>query len=181
MADFWSELGDGVAAVAPSIASAFGGPLAGMGVTWLEKALGVAPGQSAADPKGFQATLQSALANPDQVLALKKADNEFKQFCLDNDLQYEKVAAADRDSARNRQIQVKDHMPNIALILTTFGFFGMMVLMMIYDVPPQNKDMVNIMLGSLGTGWMACLTYFVGSTRTSARKDETIAGLSKPA
>ncbi len=32
MADFWSNLGDGVAAIAPTVASAFGGPLAGLAV-----------------------------------------------------------------------------------------------------------------------------------------------------
>ncbi len=180
MADFLDTIGDAVAGIAPTIASAFGGPLAGLAVTKVEEWLGIAPGASKADPKDALAKFQSALASPEQIVALKKLDTEFKQFCLDNELQLEKVAAGDRDSARNRQIQVKDSMPNVALILTTLGFFGMLAAMLHWDVPPQNKDMVNIMLGSLGTGWMACLTYFVGSTRNSARKDDTISQLAKP-
>src|SRR5260221_7436499 len=97
MADFWSTLGDGVAAIAPTVASAFGGPLAGLAVTTLEKALGVAPGTSAGDPKGFAATLQGALASPEQVLALKQADLAFQQFCKENDLKLVQADNADRD------------------------------------------------------------------------------------
>lgn len=179
MSDFLSDLGDSLAAVAPSIASAFGGPLAGLGVTWLEKALGVEPGASK-DAKSFKDTLTSALANPDQVIKIREQDYAFKQFCIDHELQLEKIEAADRDSARNRQIQVKDHMPNVLCVMVTIGFFGMMGAMLHWDVPPQNKDMFNIMLGSLGTGWTACLAYFVGSNRGSKAKDETIATLSKP-
>src|SRR5260221_6688225 len=138
MADFWSNLGDGVAAIAPTVASAFGGPLAGLAVTTLEKALGVAPGAAASDPKGFAATLQTALATPEQVLALKQADHAFKQFCLDNELQLVKADDADRDSARRRQVDAKDATPTVLALFVSVGFFGMLGAMMVWDVPPQN-------------------------------------------
>jgi hypothetical protein len=179
MADFWSNLGDGVAAIAPTIASAFGGPLAGLAVTSLEKALGVAPGASSSDSKSFQATLQAALATPEQVLALKQADNAFKQFCLDNELQLLKVDDDDRASARQRQASMKDWTPTVLALLVTVGFFGMMSVMTFRDLPIDNKDMLNVMLGSLGAAWVAVVSYYFGSSAGSRAKDEALAANAK--
>ena len=180
MADFWSTLGDGVAAIAPTVASAFGGPLAGLAVTTLEKALGVAPGAAASDPKGFTSTLQSALATPEQVLALKQADNAFKQFCLDNELQLVKADDADRDSARRRQVDLHDVTPTALAALVTAGFFGMLAIMAFHDLPTGNRDMLNIMLGSLGAAWVAVVSYYFGSSAGSRAKDQALAAATKP-
>lgn len=179
MAEFWRHLVDGVAAIAPTIASAFGGPLAGLAVTAIEKALGVEPGRSAADPKGFQATLQSALATPEQVLALRQADLAFKQFCLDNELQLVRADNADRADARARQAILHDHAPTVLAMLVTFGFFGMLGVMAFHDLPVGNRDMLNIMLGSLGAAWVAVVSYYFGSSAGSRAKDSSIAALAK--
>jgi len=179
MADFWSNLGDGVAAIAPTIASAFGGPLAGLAVTTIEKALGVAPGTSAADPKGFEAKLQSALATPEQVLALRQADLAFKQFCLDNELQLVRADNSDRADARARQTALRDATPTVLAMLVTAGFFGMLSVMAFHDLPVGNRDMLNIMLGSLGAAWVAVVSYYFGSSAGSRAKDLSIEVLAK--
>ncbi|MBV8165845.1 MAG: hypothetical protein JO021_03560, partial [Alphaproteobacteria bacterium] len=137
------------------------------------------PGSAASDPKSFQAKLQSALATPEQVLALKQADNAFKQFCLDNELQLVKADDADRDSARRRQVDAKDHTPTVLALFISVGFFGMLAAMMLWDVPPQNKDMLNVMLGSLGAAWVAVVSYYFGSSAGSRTKDTAIAALAK--
>ena len=90
-------VGDGLAAVAPTIASAFGGPLAGLAVTQIEKWIGVGPGTAKDDPKGFNAKLQAALADPAQVLELKRLDIEFEKFCKENDLQIFKTEVEDKE------------------------------------------------------------------------------------
>ncbi len=179
MADFWSTLGDGVAAVAPTIASAFGGPLAGLAVTSLEKALGVASGASSQDPKGFEAKLAAAMASPEQVLALKKADNEFRQFCLDNELKLVEADDADRASARERQATMRDWTPTVLALLVTAGFFGMLAVMAFRDLPITNKDMLNVMLGSLGAAWVAVVSYYFGSSAGSRDKDAALAAAAK--
>lgn len=175
MADFWSNLGDGVAAIAPTIASAFGGPLAGLAVTSLEKALGVDPGASASDPKGFQAKLQAALATPEQVLALKQADNAFKEFCAQNELQLVRADNDDRASARVRQDSMRDWTPTVLALLVTAGFFSMLATMAFRDLPIANKDMLNVMLGSLGAAWVAVVSYYFGSSAGSRAKDQALA------
>lgn len=179
MAEFWRNLGDGVTAIAPTIASAFGGPLAGLAVTALEQALGVAPGNAATDPKSFEAKLAGAIATPEQVLALRQADVAFKQFCLDNDLQIVRADNADRADARARQTALHDQAPTVLALLVTIGFFGMLGVMAFHDLPVANRDMLNIMLGSLGAAWVAVVSYYFGSSAGSRAKDNSIAALAR--
>lgn len=186
MSDFLSDLGDGLAAVAPTIASAFGGPLAGLGVTWLEKALGVAPGTSETDKNAFQKAMQAAVADPAQVLELKKADLAFRQFCLDNDLRLEAVAAADRDSARQRQVAMGDTFPNVLAmgIFTAFTLvillqFGLVVLSSVQKVTlmPEAYRLIDSATGALSSLAGLVAMFYFGSNRQSKAKDNTISDM----
>ena len=115
-------------------------------------------------------------ASPDQLLALKKADQDFalqmQKLGFQDIEALEAIAAGDRASARNREIQLKDWMPKSLGILITLGFFGMLYWMMRHEVPAANKDMLNILLGSLGSAWIGVVTYYFGSSAGSARKTE---------
>ena len=162
-----------LATVAPWIGTALGGPLGGMAVTAAADALGLSDKTEAA--------IKSALsgATPEQMLALKQADNDFslKMQALGFD-SMEKMAAlqnADRDSARNREIQVKDGTPKILAYLITAGFFGMLVAMLFNAIPDQNRDILNIMLGALGTTWANVTGYYYGSTKGSEAKSALLA------
>lgn len=94
----------------------------------------------------------------------------------------------DVDSARNREIQIstsekapwlsKTILP-ILTYMVTLGFFGLLFYMLKYDIPDKNKDVLNIMLGSLGTAWITTIAYFFGSSQSSASKEKTINNLVK--
>ena len=87
----------------------------------------------------------------------------------------EKVAAGDRASARAREMAVKDYIPGILAIFLTAGFFGLLGWMM-YEAPPDgSKDILNVMLGSLGTGFITMLAYYYGSSASSAQKTTAMA------
>jgi hypothetical protein len=159
--------------VAPWIGTALGGPLGGMAVTAAADALGLSDKTEAA--------IKTALggATPEQMLALKTADNDFaaKMQALGFD-NMEKMAAlsnADRDSARNREIQVKDRTPKILAYLVTAGFFGMLVFMLFKPIPAENRDIVNIMLGVLGSTFGGIVAYYYGSTKGSEAKSALLA------
>lgn len=178
MASLLGDLGEGLAAVAPSIASAFGGPLAGLGVTWLEKALGVAPGTSS-DPSAFQTALSSAMASPDQVLALKKADNEFKEFCLKNNIEWAQLDVADRKSARDMQIATKDWMPRLLGLAIVAMAVAAAYMLFTDKIPTARDPSVSLTVGSV-IGYIfnelkQVLAYYFGSSAGSAAKDATIA------
>ncbi|MEI6472760.1 MAG: hypothetical protein WCO20_08975, partial [Holophagaceae bacterium] len=60
--------------IAPTIGTALGGPLGGIAGMALSKSLGLPEG-TGADEKSLEAALQGA--NPEQLLALKTADQAF--------------------------------------------------------------------------------------------------------
>ena len=56
----------------------------------------------------------------------------------------------------------------------TLGFFGLLTYMLKFDVPAANKDILNIMLGSLGTAWISIVGYFFGSSAGSKTAGDSI-------
>jgi hypothetical protein len=82
----------------------------------------------------------------------------------------EKMASlknADRDSARNREIQVRDRTPKILAYLVTAGTFGMLVFMLFKPIPTENRDIVNIMQGVLSSTVGHIVAHYYGSTKGS--------------
>lgn len=94
-------------------------------------------------------------------------------------LEREKLIVSDRDSARQREIAVKDYVPALLAIFLTSGFFGLLGWMMYEAPPPDSRDVLNIMIGSLGTGWITMLSYYFGSSSGSHSKDSVIENFAK--
>jgi hypothetical protein len=108
-----------VKTVAPSIATAVGGPLAGMATKMISEAL-------LGKPDGTEDELLQAAKNatPEQLLALKKAEQDFAIKMRELDIDLERISNEDRNSARNREIKTKDLTPRFLAAAVTFGFFG---------------------------------------------------------
>lgn len=162
-----------LATVAPWIATAISGPLGGMAITAAADALGLTEKTEA----GLKLALSGATA--DDMLKLKQADIDFSlQMQALGFKNMEAMAAlgnADRDSARNREIQVKDRTPKILAYLITAGFFGMLAAMLFKIIPDENRDILNIMLGALGTTWSGVTQYYYGSTKGGEAKSALLA------
>jgi hypothetical protein len=170
----WKELGNVLAKAAPALATALGGPLAGGAVAALEGVFGITEGGSA---KERTEALVAAIsgATPDQMLALKKADQDFAVRMEELGIKREETANADRDSARKRESDVKDKTPRNLAYAITAGYFGMLIFMMLYPIPAASRDILNYMLGTLGTAWIAAVTYYFGSTNGSFEKSRLLA------
>jgi hypothetical protein len=159
--------------VAPWIATALTGPLGGMAVRAAADALGLTD--------KTEASIKLALsgATADDMLKLKQADQGFaaqmQALGFQNIESMAKLENADRDSARNREIQVKDRTPKILAYLVTMGFFGMLVFMLFKIIPTENRDILNIMLGSLSSTFTAIVAYYYGSTKGSEAKSAMLA------
>ena len=168
---------DTLEAVAPGLATALGGPVAGLAVTTIEKVLGLTPGTGTPD------TMAAAFNNatPDQLLALKKADNDFQVQMKQLDINLEDIAEKDRDSARQRQSATKDPIPGILALVAVAGFFGILVYMLVYGLQKDvaGSDAFLLLLGSLGTVVTQVFAFYYGSSKGSQGKDETIKLLSK--
>lgn len=159
--------------VAPWIGTALGGPLGGMAVEAAANALGVS--DKTAD------AVKAALggASPEQMLALKKADQEFSLqmqalgFKQITDL--EAIAAGDRKSARDMQMALRSRVPAWLSFLVTVGYFGILIGMMTKTLVVSDSQALLIMLGSLSTAWGMVMAFWFGTTADSGRKTDMLA------
>lgn len=125
--DLLSKFGPLLGQVAPSIATALGGPLAGVAVRTLSSAL-------FGHEDGTEEQISEAMSNatPDQLAAIKKVDADFKVQMKSLDIDLERIAAGDRDSARQMQRETRDWTPKALAFFITFGFFGALVWILIF-------------------------------------------------
>ena len=151
--------------VAPTIATALGGPLAGLAVTAISKAIGVSEDD-------VEKTMNAGKMSADQITQLKLAELEFQKQANELGLNFEKLAVDDRASARNMQVATKSWIPGALALGITIGFFGILLYMMTGNVTPSNELLV--MLGSLGTAWTGVVGYYFGSSSSSQHKDELL-------
>ena len=174
MAFDWRAL---VKSIAPTIGTALGGPLGGVAGLALSKALGIGD-DAAKDDTALAAAVQGA--SPDQLLKLKQADQDFalqmQKLGFENLQALEAIAAGDRASAREREVKTSDWTPKALAISITVGFFGLLGYLCKFEPPPGSRDILNIMLGSLGSAWIGVVTYYFGSSAGSDRKTELLGG-----
>ena len=163
-----------VRTVAPVIGTALGGPMGGVAA---RAVAGVLLGKDDADDAAISQAV--AMASPDQLLALKKADEDFAAKMQELDVDLEKVAAGDRDSARHREMAIKDWVPGVLAILVTLGFFGVLSMMLTYGAPESGRDALLVLIGSLGAAFTSMLSYYYGSSTGSKQKTELMATMGK--
>lgn len=158
-----------VKTVAPSLATAVGGPLAGMATRAISDAL-------LGKPDGTEDELidAAAKATPEQLLALKKAEQDFAVRMRELEIDLQRIDAADRSSAREREVKTGDWTPRVLAAAVTLGFFGVLGYMIAYGLPAQGGEALLVMLGTLGTAWGAIVSYYFGSSAGSKEKTEAM-------
>lgn len=166
----WMKL---VSTVAPWIGTALGGPLGGMAVEAAANALGLTD-------KTVESVKQAlAGVTPEQMLALKQADQNFalqmQALGFKNVADMESIAAGDRDSARRMQTAKPSPVPALLTCFVVGAFTATLVLLLKFDVPATNRDIVVYMIGQLSGGFTSALAFWLGTTRDSGRKTELLA------
>ena len=114
------------------------------------------------------------LATPDQLLDLKNAEHKFKVDIKKLDVDLEAVSAGDRDSARKRQIALKDNAPAIIAVVVFVGFFATLLALIFLELHASTRDPLLIMVGVLGAAVTGIIQYYFGSSSSSSKKNETI-------
>lgn len=166
----WKSL---VATVAPTIATALGGPLAGMAV----KELGAVLGIEAPTEENVSAAL--AGATPEVLAKMKAADQDFGAKMKSLDIDLEKIAAGDRDSARKMATDTKSYAPAVLATIVTVGFFGILIGLLTGIMHTKDTPELLLLIGSLGTAWGAVMNFYFGSSAGSQNKDATIKSLTR--
>lgn len=161
--------------IAPTVATALGGPLAGVAVSALGKALGV----DEVTTEKVTGLLQSGNMTGEQIAAIRMAEIELKKQEQENGFKFAELDIKDRDSARQREIAVKDNVPGRLAVFVTVGFFSVLAYLLVNGTPPQGGEALLVMLGALGAAWGAVVNYYYGSSKGSSAKDATIQSLAK--
>jgi len=150
--------------VAPALATAVAGPAGGAAVAWIADKLGI-PDET------IEGVTEALQGNPEMAMKLKELD-----------LEYAKINAADRDSARKMQIAAleqtdlfsKRFIYWFAIMWSVFSmiYFGLVTFI---ELPKDGVNFANIILGFLlGTAVAAIFNFFYGSSQGSKDKNKEI-------
>ena len=152
--------------IAPTIATALGGPLAGMAVSAISKAIGV-------DEEKVGDLIANNKLTADQIAQVKLAEIELQKQAQELGLNFEKLEVEDRKSARDMQSATRSMMPPLLAGAVTIGFFSIMVMMFFNKIDSANPAIL-MMLGSLGTAWTGIIAYYFGSSAGSQAKTDLL-------
>lgn len=162
---FWDDAGSVLAQVAPGIATALGGPVAGLAVKALTGALGLGDNASKED-------VMKAVANatPEQLAAIKKAEQDFMIRMKELDIDVYELDQKDRDSARRRQVDMDDWTPNVLGGVIIAGFF-IIVAMVLAGQFAVETALAGTLVGYVSAKAEQVVAFFFGSSKGS--KDKT--------
>jgi hypothetical protein len=156
---------DWLKTIAPTIATALGGPLAGLAIEAVSKAIGI-------DPKDVQSTISEGKLSADQIMLLKQAEVQMAARAQEMGLDFAKLNVEDRKSAREMQAETRSYIPAVLAVSVTIGFFGILIGMMTETF--KASDALMLMLGSLGTAWTGIIAFYFGSSAGSQAKDDLL-------
>ena len=164
----WTDI---IKTVAPGIATALGGPLAGMAVRELSnKILG--------KPDATQDEVAAAISsgNPEVLARIKEADASLKKALADAGVKLEETAAGDRDSARKLAIATT-LIPQ--LTLSTLFVVGYLVLCWTLlsknmEIAESMSDIFMVLVGVLTAGVTQILNFWLGTSAGSKTKDQIL-------
>jgi hypothetical protein len=169
MSDIFQKAGNILASAAPTVASLFGGPLAGQAVSLIESTLGIQP---TGDKQAAALALLSA--TPDQIIALKKADDDLKQKYLDAGVSIIQASAEDRTSARSMQIQTKSLVAPALAMTIVIAWCVIQGFLLGHSIPTDMREIVARILGTLDSALMLVLSFYFGSSSSSEGKNALI-------
>ena len=169
----WKKI---VGAVAPTLATALGGPLAGMAAAVVSDAL-------LGKPNGTDAEIATALqaGGPDALLRLKQADQAFAVRMQELGIDLERVHANDRADARGREVKTGDKAtPRVLAGLIVGGFLLMVWFVLAGHVgglkDPVAAGLIGTLIGYVSAKADQVVSYYFGSSAGSAEKTALLGG-----
>ena len=147
-----------VGAVAPTLGSALSGPLGGMAANLIADKLGVPNNE-----KSIEKALQEA--TPEQMLELKKAEQDFEVQMKELDVDVFKMEVADGQDARKHFS--KDWTARIMGIAVIGGFLGYIFLVTLQPPEQNSEALINLVLGYLGGLARAVISFYFGASNSS--------------
>lgn len=154
----WKKI---VGALAPTIGTALGGPLAGIAAKYVSQAL---LGHQDGDDSAIELALLTA--TPEQLTKVKEIEAKFKVDMRNLDIDLEAIAVDDRKSARN-MASTTSLWPQATLSAIFIGGF-LSLLWVLFSgaitLDASVKDIALIMLGVLASGVTVILKFWFGGS-----------------
>lgn len=151
--------------IAPTLATAIGGPFGTMAYGLVAHELGVSPEEA-------KNTIEEGKLTAEQIASVQLAEVAIKAKAQELSLDFATLNVADRKSAREMQATTRSFIPPLLAILVTLGFFGILIGMMTEKF--ATSDALLLMLGSLGTAWTGIIAFYFGSSAGSQSKDDLL-------
>lgn len=159
----WKEV---IGKLAPTVATALAGPLGGAAVAALGSALGL---DQPTEDKIAQ-VITSGQMTADQLAEIRKLELQYQDNEKERGFKYAELAFKDVDSARNREVQVKDN-TNKVLAYTVVGAFIAMVGGTLLGYAHVDSVLAGTLVGYLSAKAEQVMTYYFGSSKGSADKN----------
>ena len=150
--------------LAPTIASCLGGPLAGMAVEAISKAIGV-------DPSAVQDTINSGKLTAEQIASIQQAEIALKAKAQEMSLDFEQLAIQDRKSARDMQISTNSFIPPVLSVMIVVAWAAIQFFLLTHVIEPTMRELIARVLGTLDGALMLVLSFYFGSSSGSQNKD----------
>jgi hypothetical protein len=161
-----------IAAVAPTIGTAVGGPFGAIAGTALARALGTGPEAAAIE----QAVTSG---DPDVLLKLKEAENAFALQLEQLGVQRDQLAYQDTANAREREVKLGDWTPRLLAFGILLGWLCVQAYLMTHVIDGTMRELVARVLGTLDGALMLVLGYYFGSSASSKHNDQTLANIAQ--
>jgi hypothetical protein len=170
-------------AVAPGLATAFGGPAVGLAVKILgDKLLG----NPDATPEQVQTALSGGLTG-EQITALKQAEMELQLESARIAQASEAAYIADTSSARQQTVALAQAGSGIAwgapvvstLIVSGYFFCIYRLFIVPADLPPNAFQLLNVMFGALSIAFGQVCNYWLGSSAGSKASGDAVRAIAK--
>lgn len=171
----WTKLKSAIGTIAPWIAGTLGTPVAGVAVKALCETFGLA-GDSAT-PEDITAAL--AGATPEQLTQLKVVELKHAEFMQSLGYTHieklEQLTVADRDSARKREVDVKDNTTKVLAALSVILMLALIGYVAFGQAPADAmRDGFWMLAGAAIATYKDVYGYYFGSSHGSQGKDATI-------
>jgi len=153
--------------IAPGIATALGGPLAGLAVTAISKALGI-------DEKDVQKTIETGKLSAEQMVSLKQAEIDLQAKAQELGLDFEKLAVDDRKSAREMQMSTKSFVPALLSVLVVTAWVLIQYFLLTHVIAQEMRELVARILGTLDASLLLVLNFYFGSSAHSEKQSEML-------
>ena len=161
---------DTLKSLAPTVATALGGPLAGAAVSAIGSILGVS--------QPTQDTIAKVFADgqitPEHLAEIRKLEMQYQNDEKERGFKYAELAYKDVDSARQMQITTKSNTPTILSYGVLIGGGSMMVAVLA-GWAKVDGALAGTLIGYAVSEMKAVLQYWFGSSQGSKDKDELLA------